>query len=101
MSFKVAVCEAAELFGFPSSTAAVYVLNNLKDCNKKGQLKKELSSMYLQKYAINQFCSRHSQVIMVLMNLQSHGITEQRILELNNFLESNKYEMGRISGIEQ
>jgi hypothetical protein len=36
ISFKLAVNEAAELYGFPRSTAAVYVLNNLRDYNKKG-----------------------------------------------------------------
>jgi hypothetical protein len=91
ISFKIAVCEAAQLFGFPRSTAAVYVLNNLRDYNTKGQLKKELSSLYLQKYAINEFCSHHSQVIMALMNLKTHGITEDRILQLNSFLENNGY----------
>jgi hypothetical protein len=91
ISFKVAVCEAAELFGFPRSTAAVYVLNNLRDYNKKGQLKNELSSLYLQKYTVEQFCSRQSQAIMALTNLQSHGITEERIVQLNTMLENNGY----------
>jgi hypothetical protein len=89
ISFKIAVCEAAELFGFPRSTAAIYVLNTLRDYNKKGQLKKELSSMYLQKYAVDEFCSRHGQVIMALTNLKSHGMTEERILQLNNLLDNN------------
>ena len=35
ISFKIAVNEAADLHGFPRSTAAVYVLNNLRDYNKK------------------------------------------------------------------
>jgi hypothetical protein len=91
ISFKIAVCEAAELYGFPRSTAAIYVLNNLRDYNKKGQLKKELSSLYLQKYAVKEFCSRRSQIIMTLTNLNSHGITEDRILQLNSFLENNGY----------
>jgi hypothetical protein len=91
ISFKVAVNEAAELYGFPRSTAAVYVLNYLRDYNKKGQLKKELSSLYLQKYAVEEFCSRHGQVIMALMNLQSNGMTEEQIISLNNSLESNGY----------
>jgi hypothetical protein len=43
ISFKITVNEAAGMYGFPRCTAAVYVLNNLRDCNKKGQLKKELS----------------------------------------------------------
>jgi hypothetical protein len=91
ISFKIAVCEAAQLYGYPHSTAAVYVLNNLRDYNKKGQLKKELSSLYLQKYAVNEFCSRHSQVIMALANLQTHGITEEQIISVNKSLESNGY----------
>jgi hypothetical protein len=91
VSFKIAVNEAAELYGFPRSTAAVYVLNNLRDYNKKGQLKKELSSLYLQKYAINEFCSRHSQAIMALTNLKSHGMTEEQLIQLNSLLENNGY----------
>jgi hypothetical protein len=93
ISFKIAVNEAAELYGFPRSTAAVYVLNNLREYNKKGQLKKELSSLYLQKYAINEFCSRHSQVIMVLMNLRNNGITEEQIISMKNFLANNGYKI--------
>jgi hypothetical protein len=91
ISFKIAVNEAAETYGFPRSTAAVYVLNNLRDYNKKGQLKRELSSLHLQKYAVEEFCSRHGQVIMALTNLKSHGLTEEQIISLNNFLESNGY----------
>jgi hypothetical protein len=89
ISFKIAVNEAAELYGFPRSTAAVYVLNNLRDYNKKGQLKKELSELTLQKYVIERFFSNRSQVIMALMNLRGHGLTDDRILQLNNFLENN------------
>jgi hypothetical protein len=99
-SFKIAVCEAAELFGFPRSTAAVYVLNNLRDYNKKGQLKKELSSLYLQKYALDQACSRHSQVIMALTNLRSYGISEDRILYLNDLLEKKGYNIDMKSTVE-
>ncbi|MFL6473058.1 MAG: hypothetical protein ACJ71H_19670 [Nitrososphaeraceae archaeon] len=90
ISFKVAVNEAAELYGFPRSTAAVYVLNNLREYNKKGQLKKELSSLYLQKYAVDEFYSRHSQALITLAKLQTHGITEEQIIY---FLETNKYKV--------
>jgi hypothetical protein len=67
------------------------VINLIIDHNKKGQLKCELSELSFQKYAIDRFCSNRSQVVMALMNLQSHGITEERIILLNNFLESNGY----------
>jgi hypothetical protein len=89
ISFKIAVCEAAELYGFPRSTAAVYVLNNLREYNKKGQLQKELSALHLQKYALDQACSSQSQSLINLAKLKSYGLTEDRILELNSFLENN------------
>jgi hypothetical protein len=91
VSFKIAVNEAAETYGFPRSTAAFHVINNMRDYNKKGQLKKELSALYLQKYTISQFCSQHSKGIMALLNLQSHGVTEDRLLQLNNFLQDNVF----------
>ena len=40
ISFKVAVNEAAEQYGFPPSTAAVHVINNIRDYNRIGGLKK-------------------------------------------------------------
>ena len=54
-------------------------------------MKNELSELSFQKYAINRFCSSRSQLIMALTNLRSHGITEEQIISLNNFLESNGY----------
>jgi hypothetical protein len=73
-SFEIAVNEAAETYGLAPSAAALDVINLVKDYNKKGQLKEELSSLYLQKYAIDRFFSNRSQVMMALMNLKSHGI---------------------------
>ena len=68
------------------------MINLVKDHNKKGQLKRELSELTLQKYAIERFCSCHSQGIIALLNLQNHGITEERIILLNSILESNGYQ---------
>ena len=89
VSFKAALNEAAETYGLTPTSAALDVINLIIDHSKKGQLKRELSEMSFQKYAIDRFCSSHSQVIMALMNLRSHGLTDDRILELNNFLEKN------------
>jgi hypothetical protein len=69
----------------------VHYLELIKDDKKKGQLKRELSELNFQKYTINEFCSNRSQVIMALMNLRTHGIIEERILQLNNFFENNGY----------
>jgi hypothetical protein len=86
ISFKAAVNETIETYGVTPSSAALDVVNLILDHNKKGQLKRELSELTFQKYAIDRFCSSHNQVIMALINLHSHGITEDRILQLNNFL---------------
>ena len=91
ISFKIVVNEAVETYGFTPSAAALHVISVIKDYNKKGQLKHELSELNFQKYAINRFCSSHSQVMMALMNLRSHGITDEQIISLNNFLENNGY----------
>jgi hypothetical protein len=89
ISFKLAVNEAAETYGLTPSAAALDVINLIKGYSKKGQLKYELSELSFQKYAISQFCSKRSQVIMALMNLRNNGITEEQIISLNNFLERN------------
>src|SRR5215212_9056800 len=91
ISFKVAVNETAQTYGLTPSSAALDVINLIIDHNKKGQLKKELSALCLQKYTVEQLCLRQSQVIMALTNLQSHGVTEEQIISLNHFLESNGY----------
>jgi hypothetical protein len=45
ISFKIAVNEAAELYGFPRSTAAFHVINDIMNYNKRGLLKQELSEL--------------------------------------------------------
>jgi hypothetical protein len=89
VSFKIAVNEAIETYSFTPSAAALHVINLIKDYAKRGQLEHELSEINFQKYAINEFCSSRSQLIMTLTNLQSHGITEEQIISLNNFVENN------------
>jgi hypothetical protein len=89
ISFKIAVNEAAEIYGFTPSAAALHVINTLRDNNEKRQLKKELSALYLQKYAVDEACSRQSQSLVNLAKLKSYGLKEDRILQLNNFLENN------------
>jgi hypothetical protein len=93
ISFKVAVNEAAEQYGFPRSTAAAYVLNNIRDYNKIGGLKKELNNLLTQVFAVKEACFRQNKSMMAMLNLQSRGISEEQILQVNNFLEKNGYEI--------
>jgi hypothetical protein len=91
ISFKIAINEAVETYDLTPSAAALRVINTIKAYNKKGQLEHELSELSLKRYAVNEFCSNRIQVITALMNLKSHGITEERLLYLNNSLEKNGY----------
>ena len=97
--FKIAVVnEAVGIYGFTPSAAALHVFVVIKDNNKRDQLKRELSELSFEKYAIDRFCSSHSQVINALMNLRSHGITNERIILLNNFLQDNEFKASSYTG---
>ena len=90
ISFKVAVNEAAKIYGLTPSAAALRFINIISDYNKKGQLEHELFQLSLQKHAINEFFSSRSQVIMALDKLKSHGISEEQIISLGNTLQGNQ-----------
>jgi len=48
-----------------------------------------MQRLSLQKFALDHACSRQSQVLVGLAKLKSYGITEDRLLQLNNILENN------------
>ena len=73
IALKVGINQAAKIYNLPPLTATLRLINDIKRYNKIDGLKKELSALNFQKYAINEFCSRHSQVIKTLLSLQSHG----------------------------
>jgi hypothetical protein len=93
ISFKVAVNEAAQQYGFPTSTAAFHVLNNIRDYNKIGGLKKELNKLTAEVVSVNEICFCQSKSMMAMFNLQSRGISEDKILQLNDFLGNNGYKI--------
>ena len=64
---------------------------DIKKYNKINGLKKEIDALSLQKYALDEACLNQSESLITLANLKSYGPTEDRLLELNNFLENNEY----------
>jgi len=56
-----------------------------------GGLKKELNKLTAQVVSVNEICFRQNKSMMAMLNLQSRGITEDRILYMNNILENNGY----------
>ena len=91
IAFKIGINQAARYYNLPFVGTTLRLIDDMKKYNKINDLKKELSTLYLQKHTLNEACSRKSQALITLAKLQSRGITEDRILQLDNFLENNGY----------
>ena len=89
LALDAAVSETAEQYNLPIYTAAFRVINDIKDYNKLGGLKKQLAALCAQVYAVKEVCSHQNQAMVALVKLKSYGITEDHILNLNNYLERN------------
>jgi hypothetical protein len=46
-----------------------------------------------QVFAVKEACFHQNKAMMAILNLQSLGITEEQILQVNNFLEKNGYKI--------
>jgi hypothetical protein len=51
------------------------------------KLIEDVNRLSLQKYALDQVCSHQNQSLIALAELRSHGITEEQMVSLSNFLE--------------
>ncbi|MFL6319457.1 MAG: hypothetical protein ACJ71P_10085 [Nitrososphaeraceae archaeon] len=71
--------------------ATLRLIDDIKKYNKIYGLKRELERLSLQKFAINEACSGQSRTMMALLSLQAHGMTEQQIIAIKNFLANNEY----------
>ena len=90
LALEAAVNDLAEMYNLPIYTAAFRVMNDIKDYNKLGGLKKQLAALYAQVYTVKEVCSHQNQAMVALVKLKSYGITEDDILNLNNYLERNR-----------
>jgi hypothetical protein len=73
------------------------LFNDIKDYNKIDGLKKELSRLCQQVFVFNEICANQNQALAAMINLQSRGVTEDRILYMNNLLENNGYNVDVMS----
>ncbi|HJT49430.1 MAG TPA: hypothetical protein VJ729_14690 [Nitrososphaeraceae archaeon] len=62
----------------------------LKQYNKLSGLRKEIDRLSLQKYALDQACSRQSLSLIALSKLKNLGITEEQIISLGSTLQGNQ-----------
>jgi hypothetical protein len=98
--FDTAVNQLARQYDLPPSVAAFRLIRDIKDYNKMGGVKKELSRLCQQIFIVNGICANQNKAMMAMINLQSRGITEDRILQLNNLLENNGYNINLKSTVE-
>jgi uncharacterized protein (UPF0335 family) len=93
LALKVGINQAAKHYDLPPLAATLQLIEDIKKYNKINGLNDKLSALYLQKYTIEQACSCHSQSLSALAKLKSYGLTEDRILQLSNFLEDNAFKV--------
>jgi hypothetical protein len=91
IGLEVGIKEAAKMYNLPFFTSTLRLIDDIKTYNKINGVKRELDRLSLQKYALDQACSRQSQSLVALAKIKNYGLTEDRILELNNFLVNNGY----------
>jgi hypothetical protein len=89
LAAKIGMNQAAKHYNLPPLAATLRLIDDIKKYNRINGLKEELSTLYLQKYTLDQACSRQNQSLIALAKLKSYGLTEDRLLQLNNFLENN------------
>jgi hypothetical protein len=89
--FDNAVNQITKQYNLPPSVAASRLLNEIRDYDKIGGMKREISRLCQQLIMVDGICTNRNKSVMAMLNLQSRGITEDRILYLNNFLENNGY----------
>ncbi|MFL6361729.1 MAG: hypothetical protein ACJ72V_20635 [Nitrososphaeraceae archaeon] len=89
--FDNAVNQIAKKYNLPTSMAASRLLNEIRDYDKIGGMKREISRLSQQLIVVDGICTNRNKAMRAMLNLQSRGITEDRILYLNNFLENNGY----------
>jgi plasmid rolling circle replication initiator protein Rep len=91
--FESTVNQLAKEYYLPPSVAAFSLLNDIKDYNKISELKKEVSRLCQQIFVVNGICANQNKAMMAMIDLQSRVITEEQVLQVNNFLEKNDYKI--------
>jgi hypothetical protein len=91
LAFDTTVNQIARQYNLPSPVAVFRLIRDIKDYNKMGGVKKELSILCQQIFVVNGICANQNKAMMAMLNLQSLGITEEQIISLNKFLENNGY----------
>jgi hypothetical protein len=92
LALDTAVWEMAEMHKLSRESAAYRVIEDIKDYNKLGGMRKQLNDISMQIFMMNQFLGCQNSAVNALMKLQFYGLTEDQILNACRFL-GNGHEM--------
>jgi transposase-like protein len=87
LAFHSAVYEKVDMERIPPDTAAYKVVEDIRDYSQLGGLKKEINRLQQQIFMYNAFMANKQAALMSLMRLQCMGINEDRILNMEHFLQ--------------
>ena len=74
------------------SAAAYRVIEDTENYNRVGGLKKEISRLATEIYAMNEICAPRNKAITSLLKLQNYGITDIEILNVYEYLNRARFE---------
>ena len=83
--FSVAVYEKAERHNMSISAAAYRVIEDIENY-------KEISGLAVQIFGMNEICAPRNKAIAALLKLQTYGITDDKILNVYEFLNRARFE---------
>jgi hypothetical protein len=86
LAFHSAVTKKADTENIQIRAAAFRLLQDIEDYNRLADMKKHLYDTGMQIQMMNQIMARQSKAIMSLFRLQGYGITENEIINVNEFL---------------
>jgi hypothetical protein len=85
--FDNIVNQLAKQYNLPPYVAALRLFNDIREYDKIGGLKNEVSRLSQQIFVVNGICANRNKAMRAVLNLQSRGIWEEQILHVNDFLE--------------
>jgi hypothetical protein len=88
LTYHIAVCEKAEMHKISREAAAYRVIEDIRDYDKLGGMKKQLNDTIMNIQMVNLFFARQNSAMNALMRLQSNGLTEAEILNIHEFLNA-------------
>lgn len=95
LAFHTAVMKKGDLEKVSYSTAAFVLMNGIDTSDKLFDAKKLLNDTWIQIHMVNLFSACQNKALNALIKLQCFGITEEEILNIQEFLNRARLESTR------